>query len=82
VNVILLPMAFLSGSFGVRDYPAVLDAIANVLPLKHFIELTQAAALAGEAPWNDLVSVAVVAAWGLGAGLLAARRFTWEPRER
>ena len=29
VNFVLLPMAFLSGSFGGRDYPAVLEAIAR-----------------------------------------------------
>ena len=82
VNVILLPMAFLSGSFGVRDYPAVLDAIADVLPLKHFIELVVAASLEDEGPWHDPAAIAIVAAWGLGGYLLAFRRFTWEPRER
>ncbi len=34
VNFILLPMAFLSGAFGGRDYPAVLEALADVLPLE------------------------------------------------
>jgi ABC-2 type transport system permease protein len=82
VNVILLPMAFLSGSFGVRDYPQLLEWIAEALPLKHFIELTIAAALDGEPPWNDPVALAIVAAWGLAGYALAARRFTWEPRER
>jgi ABC-2 type transport system permease protein len=82
VNVVLLPMAFLSGSFGVRDYPAVLDAVADALPLKHFIELVIGASLRGEGPWNDLGAVAIVAAWGVAGALLAARRFTWEPRER
>jgi ABC-2 type transport system permease protein len=82
VNVILLPMAFLSGSFGVRDYPAVLEAIADVLPLKHFIELVVDASLEGNPPWHDPGAIAVVAAWGLAGYLLALRRFTWEPRER
>ncbi len=82
VNVVLLPMAFLSGSFGVRDYPAVLDAVADALPLKHFIELVIGASLRGQEPWNDLGAVAIVAAWGVAGALLAARRFTWEPRER
>ncbi len=82
VNVVLLPMAFLSGSFGVRDYPAVLEAIASALPLSHFIDLVSRASLDGGGPWNDLGSAAVVTAWGAGGYLLAARRFTWEPRER
>jgi ABC-2 type transport system permease protein len=82
VNVVLLPMAFLSGSFGVRDYPAFLDAIADVLPLKHYIELVVGASLAGESPWSNLEAVAIVAAWGVAGAVLAARRFTWEPRDR
>jgi len=82
VNVVLLPMAFLSGSFGVRDYPALLDAIADVLPLKHFIELVIGASLADQAPWSNLKALAIVAAWGAAGAVLAARRFTWEPKER
>ena len=82
VNVVLLPMAFLSGSFGVRDYPAALEAIAEALPLKHFIELVVGASLANEAPWSNLKALAVVAAWGAAGAVLAAKRFTWEPKER
>jgi ABC-2 type transport system permease protein len=82
VNVVLLPMAFLSGSFGQRDYPAILEAIANVLPLSHYIDLVFAAGLNGEWPWSDPASLAIVAAWGAAGYALAARRFTWEPRER
>ena len=82
VNVILLPLAFLSGSFGQRDYPAVLEALANVLPLLHYIDLVSAAALDGDWPWSDPSSVAVVAAWGAAGYAVASRRFTWEPRER
>jgi ABC-2 type transport system permease protein len=82
VNVILLPMAFLSGSFGFRDYPGFLDAVAEILPLKHYIELVFAASLRGEPPWSHPGNLAVVAAWGLAGTLLAVRRFGWEPRER
>ena len=82
LNVILLPMAFLSGAFGSRDYPAVLEAIANVLPLKYFIDLVYAVYLAEDAVWSDPRAVAVVAAWGLGGAIIGARRFSWEPRER
>ena len=82
VNVVLLPMAFLSGSFGVRDYPAVLEAIADVLPLKHFIELVIGASLEGEPPWTKPGALAVVLAWSIAGYAVAARRFTWEPRER
>jgi ABC-2 type transport system permease protein len=82
LNVILLPMAFLSGAFGSRDYPAVLEAIANVLPLKYFIDVVYAVYLEDEAAWSDPRAVAVVLAWGLGGAFIGARRFGWEPRER
>ena len=83
VNAVLLPMAFLSGSFGpTRDYPDVLQAIADVLPLKYFIEVVNRIYLGGGQIWDEPGAVAVVAAWGLAGVLVAARRFRWEPRER
>ena len=83
VNAVLLPMAFLSGSFGpTRDYPRVLQAIGDVLPLKYFIDAVQDVYLRGEGLWSNLGSLAIVAAWGVAGLLVAARRFGWEPRER
>ena len=82
VNVILLPMAFLSGAFGGRDYPAVLQAVANVLPLRYFIDLVRAAYLEDKGLWNDPRALAVLGAWGLGGALVGARFFRWEPQAR
>jgi ABC-2 type transport system permease protein len=83
INVILLPMAFLSGSFGpTDDYPEVLQAIGDVLPLKYFIDIVEAVYLRDEALWEQGRAIAVVVAWGLAGLLVAARRFSWEPRER
>jgi ABC-2 type transport system permease protein len=82
VNFILLPMAFLSGAFGGRDYPRVLEALADVLPLKYYIDLLRDVYLENESAWSNPGSLAVVAAWGLGGLALAVRRFGWEPRER
>ena len=48
VNLIVLPMAFLSGSFGsTNDYPQVLQKIAEVLPLTYLLRLTKEAYLHG-----------------------------------
>ena len=47
-----------------------------------YIDLVSAAALDGDWPWSDPSSVAIVAAWGAAGYAVAARRFTWEPRER
>ena len=83
VTVIVLPMAFLSGSFGpTRKYPAFLRAIGDVLPLKHFLDIVQAIYLDGREIWTKPGAVAVVAAWGVGGIAIAARTFGWEPRER
>jgi ABC-2 type transport system permease protein len=83
VNVILLPMAFLSGSFGpTRDFPAFLQAIGDVLPLTYLIDALEAVYLDGEHVWEQLGSLAVLAGWGLAGLAVALRRFGWEPRER
>ena len=59
VNLVVLPMAFLSGSFGpTRDYPDVLQAVADVLPLTYLIRLVQAAYLHGASLVHDLGAVA------------------------
>jgi ABC-2 type transport system permease protein len=83
VNLILLPMAFLSGSFGpTEDYPDFLTAIADVLPLKYLIDLVGAIYLDGEPLWSQPGPIAVVAAWGLAGLVVATRRFRWQPVER
>ncbi len=80
VNVILLPMAFLTGSFGpTRHYPQFLRAIGDVLPLRYFIQLVNAVYLRGHAFWTKPGAIAVLGAWGIVGLLVAARRFRWEP---
>jgi ABC-2 type transport system permease protein len=83
VNFILLPMAFLSGAFGpTHKYPAFLRAIADVLPLKYFIELVNAVYLRGHSVWTKPGALAVLAAWAIGGLVVTRFRFSWEPRER
>jgi len=83
VNVIVLPMAFLSGSFGpTRDYPAFLQAVADVLPLTYFLDIVYGVYLEGDSLVADPRALAVVAAWGIAGLAVAMRRFSWMPRER
>jgi ABC-2 type transport system permease protein len=83
VNLIILPMAFLSGSFGpTSGFPEVLQRIADVLPLTYLIDLIEGAYLSGEPLTDDPTAVAVLVAWGVAGYLVAAKRFGWEPRER
>jgi ABC-2 type transport system permease protein len=82
VNFVLLPMAFLTGSFGpTRHYPAFLRAVGDVLPLKYFIDLVNAIYLHGHALWTKPSALAVLGAWGLAGLVVAVLRFRWEPRE-
>jgi ABC-2 type transport system permease protein len=83
VNFVLLPMAFLTGSFGpTRHYPAFLRAVGDVLPLKYFVDLVNAIYLHGRGIWTQPEALAVLGAWGAGALVVAALKFRWEPRER
>ena len=83
VNFILLPMAFLSGSFGeTRHLPTFLRAIADVLPLKYFIDLVNAVYLRGHGVWTRPEDLAVLAAWGIFGLVFTIFKFRWEPRER
>lgn len=83
VNVITLPMAFLSGGFGpTRDFPQFLQAIADVLPLTYLVDIVQGIVYDAKPIWEQPVAIAVLLAWGLAGTLIAKRFFSWEPRER
>jgi ABC-2 type transport system permease protein len=83
VNVAVLPMAFLSGSFGpTQDYPSVLQAIADVLPLKYFLDVVNGIYLDGDSLFADPGALGVVAAWGVAGLAVTLRRFGWVPRDR
>jgi ABC-2 type transport system permease protein len=82
VNFILLPMAFLTGSFGpTRHYPPFLRAIGDLLPLKYFIDLINAIYLRGHSIWTKPYALLALAAWGLGGLVVAVYKFRWEPRD-
>ena len=83
VNLIILPMAFLAGSFGpTQDFPAVLDALAQALPLKHLLDVVTGIFVRDEPAVEHPVALAALVAWGVAGIAVAARRFGWEPRAR
>ena len=82
VNVLVLPMAFLSGSFGpTRHYPRALRALGDALPLKYLLDAITAIYLHGRELWDKPTAVAVLAGWGVLGMAVAIRKFRWEPRE-
>lgn len=77
----LLPVAFVSDIFMPLDHgPEWLRTLASALPVKPFADSLEDAfnpTVAHAMPWGHL---AIIAAWGLGAALLAPRVFQWEHR--
>ncbi|MCS7005935.1 MAG: ABC transporter permease [Thermoleophilia bacterium] len=83
VNVIILPMAFLSGAFGpTREFPSFLQAIADVLPLTYYLEVVSRVYLDGSSLHAFPGALAIVVAWGVVGAIVAWRRFGWAPRAR
>jgi ABC-2 type transport system permease protein len=80
VNLIVLPMAFLSGAFGpTLHYPHVLRVIGDVLPLTYFVRLSQAIYLRDQTIWSQPRSLAILGAWGVAGLAVATLKFRWEP---
>ncbi|GGO71214.1 ABC transporter permease [Nocardioides deserti] len=78
-NIVVLPMAFLSGSFfDLSAAPGWLQAVSNVLPLKHLNEGMLDVMVRGEGPAAVLVPMAILAAFAVVVTLAAARIFRWE----
>jgi ABC-2 type transport system permease protein len=83
VNLVILPMAFLSGSFGpTRRFPAFLQAIGDALPLTYFLDIVNRVYLRGDSLFSDPKALGIVLAWGTAGLVVAVRRFGWVPRER
>jgi ABC-2 type transport system permease protein len=91
VNATILPLYFISGVFipvG-SDAPSWLRIVAGIFPVRHFVDAMRAGYLGSTTiqgtsihvfPFH-WVDVLIVAAWGIGGLLVAARFFSWEPRK-
>jgi ABC-2 type transport system permease protein len=82
VNGVVLPLYFFSGIFIPDDsLPSGMKFIGSLFPIRHLFQAFLTAfdpftASPGIA-WGHL---AVLAAWGVAGGIIAARTFQWTPR--
>jgi ABC-2 type transport system permease protein len=74
-------LGFASGVFiPVKELPAWLVDLGRVFPLAHLAEgLQRALSPAASGTGIDATNLAVLALWGVGALVVAIRRFRWEP---
>lgn len=78
-NFIVLPMAFLSGSFFPLDAaPGWLRTVSNLLPLKHLNEGMLDVMVRGEGPAAALPPLGILAVFAIVVTLVSARLFRWE----
>lgn len=92
VNAAILPLLFISGIFIPLgdNAPQWIKTLGAIFPVKHFFETMRAGFLGNLMASTPLgptraypfswTSIVVIAAWGLGGLILAARFFSWEPR--
>jgi ABC-2 type transport system permease protein len=83
VNAVFFPVLFLSGTFFPLQPGSTVAHLASLFPVRHFnlavfaaFDPRGASGLTHGFAWDHL---GVMAAWGVGAGIIAVRRFRWEP---
>jgi ABC-2 type transport system permease protein len=82
INATVLPLMFISDVFlPATNLPEWLKTVSEVFPVVHFSQ----AMLHSYNPFEtgsgfQLGHLAVIAAWGIGGALVAARTFAWEPK--
>lgn len=84
VNVMVLPLLFLSGTFiPIGDAPHWVQTFAGLFPIKHFLDAMFESFLPPPDNPSGFVwsSIIVIALWGIGGLIIAARFFRWEPRK-
>ena len=78
-NFVILPMAFLSGSFFPLDgAPKWLQAVGNVLPLKHLNDGMLDTMVRGEGPAAALIPIVILLGFTVVLTAISARLFRWD----
>lgn len=78
-NFIVLPMAFLSGSFFPLDaVPGWLQVVSKALPLRYLNDGMTDVMVRGQGPEAALLPMAVLLGFAVVVGVVAARLFRWD----
>lgn len=78
-NFVVLPMAFLSGSFfPLDDAPSWIKTISEVLPLKHLNNGMMDTMVRGEGAGAALVPLAILLGFAIVVTAIASRLFRWD----
>ncbi|NUR71239.1 MAG: ABC transporter permease [Hamadaea sp.] len=78
-NLIVLPMAFLSGSFFPLDNaPGWLRTLSNFLPLKHLVTSMQDVMVRGQSPTATLPAIGILLGFTVVVTGAAAMLFKWD----
>jgi ABC-2 type transport system permease protein len=79
VNLVVLPMAFLSGSFfSLENAPAWLRGISQVFPLKHLNTAMLDVMVRGQGPVSVLPELGLLLGFAIVVGAIAARLIRWD----
>jgi ABC-2 type transport system permease protein len=79
VNLVVLPMAFLSGSFFPLDNaPSWLRTTAQVFPLRHLNTAMMDVLVRGRGPESVLPEMGILAAFAVVLSVVAVRAFRWD----
>ncbi len=77
-NLVVLPMAFLSGAFFPIDAaPEWLQTISRLLPLRHLLEGLKDVTVRGLGPAAALPEIAILLGFAVVVGAIATRVFRW-----
>jgi ABC-2 type transport system permease protein len=78
-NLIVLPMAFLSGAFfPLQNAPAWLNTISSVLPLRHLVEGLLDVMVRGQGPAAVLPELGILLGFAVVVGSIAVALFRWD----
>jgi ABC-2 type transport system permease protein len=78
-NLIVLPMAFLSGAFfPLQGAPAWLQTISQALPLRHMVDGLLDVMVRGEPPVSVLPQLGILAAFAVVVSAVSVALFRWE----